>query len=145
MHFKPPISERKCPFQPQRNGLAVWTLFQAANVAWTGEEKAMLGLGHCCIWVRICLEHNFPGGSVHKNPPAMLETRVWSLGLEDPLEKGMAAHSSILAWRIPWTEEPGGLQSMGLQKSDTTWQLNHHHYNFRQDMTLTVMWFNYLP
>ena len=52
---------------------------------------------------------------------------VRSLGWEDPLEKGMAAHSSILAWRIPWTEEPGGLQSMGSQESDTTWRLNHHH------------------
>ena len=51
-----------------------------------------------------------------KNLPAMLETQVWSLGWEDPLEKRMAAHSSILAWRIPWTEEPGGLQSMGLQR-----------------------------
>ena len=50
-----------------------------------------------------------------KNLPAMWKTWVWSLGLEDPLEKGMATHSSILAWRIPWTEEPGGLQSMGSQ------------------------------
>ena len=48
-----------------------------------------------------------------KNLPAMLETRVQSLGQEDPLEKRMATHSSILAWRIPWTEDPGGLQSMG--------------------------------
>ena len=46
----------------------------------------------------------------------MLETQVLSLGQEDPLEKGMATHSSVLAWRIPWTEEPGGLQSMGLQR-----------------------------
>ena len=46
------------------------------------------------------------------NLPAMQETRVQSLGPEDPLEKGMATHSSILAWRIPWTEEPGELQSM---------------------------------
>ena len=51
-----------------------------------------------------------------KNPPAMWETWVWSLSGEDPLEKGMATHSSILAWRIPWTEEPGRLQSMGSQK-----------------------------
>jgi len=57
----------------------------------------------------------FPGNSNVKNPPAMQETRVWSLGREDPLEKEMAPHSSVLAWRIPWTEEPGGLQSMGLQ------------------------------
>ena len=51
-----------------------------------------------------------------KNLPAMKETRVQSLGWEDPLEKGMAPLSSILAWRIPWTEEPGGLQSMGSQR-----------------------------
>ena len=51
-----------------------------------------------------------------KNLLAMKETWVQSLGQEDPLEKGMATHSSILAWRIPWTEEPGGLQSMALQR-----------------------------
>ena len=55
-----------------------------------------------------------PGGSVLKNLPAMKQMQVQSLGGEDPLEKEMAAHSSILAWEIPWTEEPGGLQSMGL-------------------------------
>ena len=52
-----------------------------------------------------------------KNMPAMQETEVRSLGQEDPLEKGMATHSSMLAWRIPWTEEPGGLRSMGLQRA----------------------------
>ena len=51
-----------------------------------------------------------------KNLPAMQETWVRSLGWEDPLQKGMATHSSILAWRIPWTEEPGGLQSVVLQR-----------------------------
>ena len=51
-----------------------------------------------------------------KHLPPMRETRVRSLGPEDPLEKEMATHFSILAWRIPWTEEPGGLQSMGLQR-----------------------------
>ena len=50
-----------------------------------------------------------------KNPPALRETWVPSLGQEDPLEKGMATHSSILAWRMPWAEEPGGLQSLGLE------------------------------
>ena len=61
----------------------------------------------------------FPCGSAVKNLPAvqeLQETQVRSLGREDPLEKGMATHSSILAWRIPWTEEPGGLQSMGSQR-----------------------------
>ena len=51
-----------------------------------------------------------------KNPPATQETQVQSLGWEDPLEKDMATHSSILAWEIPWTEEPGRLQSTGLQR-----------------------------
>ena len=51
-----------------------------------------------------------------KNPPAMRETWVQSLGWEDPLEEDMAAHSSILAWRIPWLEDPGGVQSMGSRR-----------------------------
>ena len=55
-----------------------------------------------------------------KNPPAMQETQIQFLGWEDPLKKEMAIHSSILAWEIPWTEEPGRLQSMGLQELDTT-------------------------
>ena len=55
-----------------------------------------------------------------KDPPAMLDTQVCSLGWEDPLEKGMATHSSILAWKIPWTEEPVRLQSMGSQRIDMT-------------------------
>ena len=55
-----------------------------------------------------------------KNLPAMWEIWVQSLGQEDPLEKGMATRSSILIWRIPWTEEPGGLQSMHLKELDTT-------------------------
>ena len=59
-----------------------------------------------------------------KNPPAMQETWVQSLGREDPLEKGMATHSSILAWRIPRTEEPGRLQSMGLQRVEHKFMFN---------------------
>ena len=57
-----------------------------------------------------------PGGSVVKNPPASAGDAVRSLGWEDPLEREMATRSSVLAWRIPWTEEPGGLQSVGLQR-----------------------------
>ena len=56
-----------------------------------------------------------PVAQIVKNLPAMQGTWVWSLVGEDPLEKGMAPHSSIFAWRIPWTEEPGGLQSIGSQ------------------------------
>jgi len=61
-----------------------------------------------------------PGGSVVQNLPAQQGTRVRSLGGEYPLEKEMATHSNILAWKVPWTEEPGRLQSMGFQESDTT-------------------------
>ena len=64
-----------------------------------------------------------------KNLPVMLETGVRSLGWEDSLEKGMATHSSILAWRIPQTEEPGGLQSMGSQESDRTERLSRRVHN----------------
>ena len=61
-----------------------------------------------------------------KNLPVKQETQAQSLGQEDPLEKGMATHSSIFAWRIPWTEEPGSLDFMGSQESDTTEWRNHH-------------------
>ena len=69
-----------------------------------------------------------------KNLPALQETQVQSLGQEDPLEEEMATHSSILAWRIPWTEEPGGLQSMGLQRVGHDWVTNFHFSTFFQKM-----------
>ena len=59
---------------------------------------------------------DFPVAQTVNNLPATQKTRVRSLGWEDPLKKKMTTHSSILAWRIPWTQEPGGLQSMGLQR-----------------------------
>ena len=65
----------------------------------------------------------FPGGSDGKNLPVMWETCVRSLGQEDPLEEGMTTHSNILSWRVPWTEEPGTLQSMRSQESDMTEEL----------------------
>ena len=68
------------------------------------------------------LSYSMSKGSMVKNPPAseeMQETRVQFLGQEGPLEEEMATHSCILAWEIPGTEEPGGLQSMGCKKSDT--------------------------
>ena len=71
----------------------------------------------------------FPGGSMVNNPPANARDRVPFLGQEDPLEKEMATCSSILAWEIPWREEPGGLQSMGSQKSQTQ-QLNNNNSCF---------------
>ena len=62
-----------------------------------------------------------------KNPPTMWETLVQSLGQEDPLEKGKAIHSSTLAWKVPWTEEPGGLQFMGLRRVGHDWATSLSH------------------
>ena len=67
---------------------------------------------------------DFPVAQMVKNLPARQETPVWSLSREDPLEKGMAIHSSVLTWRIPWTEELGELQSMGLQRVKHDWATN---------------------
>ena len=66
----------------------------------------------------------FPVAQMVKNLPAMQETQVWSLGWEDPLEKGMAIHFTILAWKVPWTEEPGGLQSVGSKRVRHNWVTN---------------------
>ena len=83
------------------------------------------------MWLNILLSP-FPSGSAVKNLPAMQElqeTWLWSLGQEDPLEEEMATHSSILAWRIPWTEEPGELQSTGSQRVVHNWSnLAHTHF-----------------
>ena len=70
---------------------------------------------------------DFPVAQTVKNPPERQEARVQSLGWEVPLEKGMAIHCSILAWRIPWTEKPGGLQSMRLQRVGHDWVTNTVH------------------
>ena len=91
-------------------------------------EGAQCAVGRC-LWHWVCPPSCFSrescildhlgaslGAQMVKKLPAMWETWVQSLGQEDPLEKGMAPHSSILAWRIPWTEESGRLQSMGSQK-----------------------------
>ena len=92
-----------------------------------------------------------------KNLPAVQETRVQSLGWEDPLGKVIASHSSILAWKISWTEEPGGLQSMGSQRVGHNWATNtysftricaifvnksyfYQHFNNHQDLLLFCLW-----
>ena len=68
-----------------------------------------------------------------ESPPAVQETWLQSLCWEDPLEKGMATHSNILAWRIPWTEEPGGLQSIGSQRVGYDWATEHTHRLFKKE------------
>ena len=74
-----------------------------------------------------------------KNPPAKQETWVWSLDWEDPLEKGIATHSSILARRIPWTEEPGGLQSMSCQRVRHNWATKHESRGSMWKMVAVIM------
>ena len=75
-----------------------------------------------------------------KSLPAVQETQIWFLGPEDPLEKEMATCSSILAWRIPWTEEPGGLQSVESQELDKTYQLNHYHRSLSHVRHFVTPW-----
>ena len=83
----------------------------ACEIFWTRDQSSVPCVGRQILnhWASVVAQ-------IVKNLPAMQETRVRSLGREDPLEKGMAPHFSILAWRIPWTEEPGGLQSVGSQR-----------------------------
>ena len=78
----------------------------------------------CLLVLLMSILWGFPGGSVVKNPPAMQEMQemlVQSLSWEDPMEEGMATHANILAWRIPWIEEPGRIQSIGSQRVRHDW------------------------
>ena len=90
-------------------------------LTFTGMMQKQIAFANC--W---CLTSYRPSlvAQMVKNLPAMQETQVRSLGWDDNVEKGMATHSSILAWRIPWTEEPGGLQSMSLQRVRHNWGTN---------------------
>ena len=78
-----------------------------------------------------------------KNLPAVQETRVWSLGWEDPLEKEMATHSSILAWKISWTEKPGGLQSLGSQRVGHDWATNTYLHSVNIYWTMKLQYFGH--
>ena len=78
------------------------------------------------LWRRTCLP--------------MQEMRVWCLGAEDPLEKEMATHSTLLAWEMPWTEEPGGLQSMGLQREGHNWATKQEQQTFMKSMNHSLPW-----
>ena len=88
-------------------------IFQCSQIRF---HVKILGKKHKNLYYRLWENVGFPGGSDIENMPVMQETWVQFLGWEDSLEKGMATHSSILAWRISWGEEPGGLQSTGSQK-----------------------------
>ena len=95
----------------------------------SGYPRALQAKMKSSLWAIPIIIGSFPGGTMVKNQPASVGDKRDSgsiLGREVPLEEEMATHSSILAWRIPWTEKPGGLQSMGSQKSDTTERLNNN-------------------
>jgi len=92
------------------------------------------------FWTNVSIIMGFPGDLVVKNLPVMQElqeTWVGSLGQEDPLEEGMATRSSILAWRIQWTEEPGGLQSLGSQTAGHNWSDLAHTHTYTHTHTHT--------
>ena len=91
--------------------------YHPESIGYTGIHPWYGTSGGLDTYIRICIPHyGFPGGSVLTSWPGKQETWVQSLDQEDPLEKEMAIHCSILAWEIPWTEEPGGLQYLGSQR-----------------------------
>ena len=104
------------------SGILAW------EIPWSGERGGLQSLGLQRVghgWATITT-HYYRWGTVLeaqsvKNLPEMQETQVWALGWEDPLEKEMATHSSVLAWEIPWTEKPGGQQSLGSQRVRHGW------------------------
>ena len=99
----------------------VWASF--GSWWWTGKPGMLQSMGSQWVGHNQETELNWTKPMVQrlKHLPTMRETGVWSLHQEDPLEKDMATHSSMLLWRIPWTEEPGGLQSMGSQRVGHDW------------------------
>ena len=106
-----PFSQVAWPSSPRSNSgtEGCWS-------PWSKGAACLLrGALGCCLhlYPSLALSRGVSGGSAVKNPPTMQETGVRSLSPEDPLEESMATHSSILAWEIPWTEKPGGLQSIG--------------------------------
>ena len=107
-------------------------------------RRIVLKLCSVCMYIHTYCIWASPVAQMVKNLPAMQETWARSLGREDPLEKKMAIHSSILAWRIPWTEDPGGLQSIGLQRVWHNWVTNTHtHILYTHTYTHThIQYFN---
>ena len=113
------------------------------HLRWTGGSGKT---GHCKrASTSVRNKSHFPHSSVMKNLPAMQETLVLLLGQEDPLEKEMATHSSILAWRVPWTEEPGRLQFIGSHRVRHDWSDLAHtkasacHSRYAQETLLRVV------
>ena len=126
------LGEKSRKFQKQNpNLLQCWLLrvdHQTTQVYTTQVHfSALFVINKYCSSVPLA---GFPGGLVVKNPPARQKRRVQSLGWEDPLEKEMATHCSIVGWKIPWAEELAGYSPWSCKESDTTERLNcrHHHH-----------------
>ena len=95
----------------------------------------LLLLFQTLIWIRYFYCGASLVAQMVKNLPAMQETLVWSLGWKDPLEKRMSTHSNVLVWRIPWTEEPGGLQFMRSQRAGHNWVTHTHTHPLYHHLT----------
>ena len=110
---------------PLEKGMATHSNIPAWRTPWTEEPGGLESMGSQKVRHNWATELNWTElvAQMVKNLPAMRETQVWSLGWEDLLEKGMAAHSNILAWRIPWTEKLVGYSQWGHKESDMTEQL----------------------
>ena len=109
-------------------GMGLWLYHQHIVTNWTHDsgKKLIVSWSHSSEFENLVSSRQASlVTQMVKNLPAMWETWVRSLGWEDPLEEGMATHSSNLAWRIPWTEEPGGLQYTGLQRVGHDWVTKH--------------------
>ena len=121
------ISERKTSWFQKYQDKAIQIAHKIVCWKWPGVESqvSILNIMWFCFVLRTyyMLRASLVAQTI-RNLPALWETQVWSLDREDSLEKGMATHSSILAWRIPQTEEPGGLQSMELQRVGHDWATN---------------------
>ena len=110
-------------FKIRRALLLLWVIFW--RLSWLFHPKLvflLMDLLHSSRVLHVGTKYwGFPSGSVVKNRPAIQEAWVLSLGQEDPLEECMATHSSILAWRMPWTQEPGRLEPIGWQRAGHDW------------------------
>ena len=117
-------------FHALEKEMATHSSVLAWRIPGTGEPGGLPSMGSHRVghdWSDLAAAAAAASGSVVKNLPLMQEMWVWSPGWEDPLQEEMATHSSILAWKIPWTEEPGGLQSIGSQRVRYKWVAEHVH------------------
>ena len=110
-------------------GMGFFNILWKWNIGHLSSRPKEISIEYQCKKISIKYQCKVPSlvAQMVKNPPAMWETSVWSLGWDNPLEEEMATHSSILAWEIPWTEEPGKVQSIVLQKIVHDWATKHTH------------------